>query len=151
MKNELPLLDKLTNYKREMKHYLKRKVQKLSLKLFKLLRADVVVKNKYQMDAIKIFKSLLYNSDTLVLISPLSNKRYLKNDNKGLTIILDNNTVNIINHIYSYSVVLDDPNVTQIVNLFNQEVERRRNEFEKEITSNIKHSLKTILHKIENE
>jgi hypothetical protein len=134
-----------------MKHYLRRKIQKLSLKLFKLLRADVVVKNKYQMDGIKIFKSLLYNSDTLLLISPLSNKRYLKNDKKGLTIILDKNTVNIINHIYSYSVVLDDPNVTQIVNLFNQEVERRRNEFEKEITSNIKHSLKTILHKIENE
>ena len=134
-----------------MKHYLRRKIQKLSLKLFKLLRADVVFKNKYQMDAIKIFKSLLYNSDTLLLISPLSNKRYLKNDKKGLTIILDKNTVNIINHIYSYSVVLDDPNVTQIVNLFNQEVERRRNEFEREITSNIKHSLKTILHKIENE
>jgi hypothetical protein len=134
-----------------MKHYLRRKIQKLSLKLFKLLRADVVVKNKYQMDGIKIFKSLLYNSDTLLLISPLSNKRYLKNDKKGLTIILDKNTVNIINHIYSYSVVLDDPNVIQIVNLFNQEVERRRNEFEKEITSNIKHSLKTILHKIENE
>ena len=134
-----------------MKHYLRRKIQKLSLKLFKLLRADVVVKNKYQMDAINIFKSLLYNSDTLLLISPLSNKRYLKNDKKGLTIILDKNTVNIINHIYSYSVVLDDPNVTQIVNLFNQEVERRRNEFEREITSNIKHSLKTILHKIENE
>jgi hypothetical protein len=134
-----------------MKHYLRRKIQKLSLKLFKLLRADVVVKNKYQMDGIKIFKSLLYNSDTLLLISPLSNKRYLKNDKKSLTIILDKNTVNIINHIYSYSVVLDDPNVTQIVNLFNQEVERRRNEFEKEITSNIKHSLKTILHKIENE
>ena len=134
-----------------MNHYLRRKIQKLSLKLFKLLRADVVVKNKYQMDGIKIFKSLLYNSDTLLLISPLSNKRYLKNDKKGLTIILDKNTVNIINHIYSYSVVLDDPNVTQIVNLFNQEVERRRNEFEREITSNIKHSLKTILHKIENE
>lgn len=144
-------MDKLINYKKSMKHYLRRKIQKLSLKLFKLLRADVVVKNKYQMDAIKIFKSLLYNSDTLLLISPLSNKRYLKNDKKGLTIILDKNTVNIINHIYSYSVVLDDPNVTQIVNLFNQEVERRRNEFEREITSNIKHSLKTILHKIENE
>ena len=144
-------MDKLINYKKSMKHYLRRKIQKLSLKLFKLLRADVVVKNKYQMDGIKIFKSLLYNSDTLLLISPLSNKRYLKNDKKGLTIILDKNTVNIINHIYSYSVVLDDPNVTQIVNLFNQEVERRRNEFEREITSNIKHSLKTILHKIENE
>ena len=144
-------MDKLINYKKSMKHYLRRKIQKLSLKLFKLLRADVVVKNKYQMDGIKIFKSLLYNSDTLLLISPLSNKRYLKNDKKGLTIILDKNTVNISNHIYSYSVVLDDPNVTQIVNLFNQEVERRRNEFEREITSNIKHSLKTILHKIENE
>ena len=144
-------MDKLINYKKSMKHYLRRKIQKLSLKLFKLLRADVVVKNKYQMDGIKIFKSFLYNSDTLLLISPLSNKRYLKNDKKGLTIILDKNTVNIINHIYSYSVVLDDPNVTQIVNLFNQEVERRRNEFEREITSNIKHSLKTILHKIENE
>ena len=97
------MLDKLINYKKSMKHYLRRKIQKLSLKLFKLLRADVVFKNKYQMDAIKIFKSLLYNSDTLLLISPLSNKRYLKNDKKGLTIILDKNTVNIINHIYSYS------------------------------------------------
>jgi len=134
-----------------MKHYLKRRIQKLSLKFLKLLRHDIVVKNKYQLDAIKIFKSLLYNQDTLVLISPLSNKRYLKNDKKMLTIILDGNSINIINHVYSYSVVIDDPLMTQVINLFNQEVERRRNEFEKEITSNIKHSLKTILYKIENE
>jgi len=134
-----------------MKHYLKRRIQKLSLKFLKLLRHDIVVKNKYQLDAIKIFKSLLYNQDTLVLISPLSNKRYLKNDKKMLTIILDGNSINIINHVYSYSVVIDDPLMTQVIDLFNQEVERRRNEFEKEITSNIKHSLKTILYKIENE
>lgn len=134
-----------------MNHKLKRQLQKVALKFFRMLKSEIVVKNKYQLDAIKIFRSLLYSPETLVLISPLSNKRYLKNDKKGLTIILDGNSVNIINHVYSYSVVLDDSNVTKVVDMFNQEVERRRNEFEKEITSNIKHSLKTILNKIENE
>lgn len=134
-----------------MNHKLKRQLQKISLKFYRMLKSEIVVKNKYQLDAIKIFRSLLYSPETLVLISPLSNKRYLKNDKKGLTIILDGNSVNIINHVYSYSVVLDDSNVTKVVDMFNQEVERRRNEFEKEITSNIKHSLKTILNKIENE
>jgi hypothetical protein len=36
----------------------------------------------------------------------------------------------------------------KITSLFDNEVEKRRVEFEKEITSNIKHSLQTILHKI---
>jgi hypothetical protein len=35
-----------------------------------------------------------------------------------------------------------------LVDMFDNEVERRREIFEKEITSNIKHSLQNILHSI---
>jgi hypothetical protein len=53
--------------------------------------------------------------------------------------------VNVINHKYSYTVVISDKTKEQIVNLFNNVVEKQRLKMEEEITSNIKHSLKTII------
>jgi hypothetical protein len=42
-------------------------------------------------------------------------------------------------------VVISDKTKEQIVNLFNNVVEKQRLKMEEEITSNIKHSLKTII------
>ena len=43
----------------------------------------------------------------------------------------------------------DDEGVCRCGQIYNQEIEKRRNQFESEIRSNIKHSLKNILHDIE--
>jgi perosamine synthetase len=68
-------------------------------------------------------------------------------------VLIVHNIGNIVNvpklkQKFPNTVFLEDKSWHSIVNLFDNEVESRRMEFEKEITSNIKHSLQNILHKI---
>ena len=72
-----------------------------------------------------------------------------RNEENQIFVILENHAVKVINHIYSYTVILDTNSWLNVVSIFDNEVEKRRDEFEKEITSNIKHSLKNILTKIQ--
>ena len=55
----------------------------------------------------------------------------------------------VINHVYSYTVFLEHKPLENIVVAFDNEVEKRREKFEKEIMSNIKHSLQNILQNIQ--
>jgi len=50
-----------------------------------------------------------------------------------------------VNHVYNYTVSLDDKTWNILIEEFNYELEERRKEFEDEISKNIKYSLKTIL------
>ena len=50
-----------------------------------------------------------------------------------------------MNHVYNYTVSLDDKTWNILIEEFNYELEERRKEFEDEISKNIKYSLKTIL------
>jgi hypothetical protein len=75
-------------------------------------------------------------------------KKYIRNEENDIFVILDSNNVQVINHIYSYNVLLSDKSWEFLTSYFNNEVERRRIEFEREITSNIQHSLKNILTKL---
>ena len=91
---------------------------------------------------------LIKKNETVLLLTPISNKRYIKNEEDQIFVILENYSVKIINHVYSYTVILGDKSWNSVVTLFDSEVESRRNKFEKEITSNIKYSIKKILEKI---
>ena len=106
-------------------------------------------KSQYERDCISICKKLILKEDTILLLTPISNKRYIRNEENHIFVILENHAVKVINHIYSYTVILDTNSWLNVVSIFDNEVEKRRDEFEKEITSNIKHSLKNILTKIQ--
>jgi hypothetical protein len=80
--------------------------------------------------------------------TPISNKKYIRNEENDIFVILDSYNVQVINHIYSYNVYLSEKSWDYLINYFNQEIESRREDFEKEITSNIKHSLQNILIKL---
>ena len=83
--------------------------------------------------------------DSTMLISPLSGKKYIKNEKFGMYIILSSSTVQIINHRYSYVIFISDKKYDKLINEFNVEVEKRRQFFEKEILGNINVSMKSIL------
>ena len=102
-------------------------------------------KSRYETDCFSICKKLILMEDSVLLMTPLSNKKYIKNDEYGIFITIDGNVVNVINHKYSYTVVVSEKTKQQIVDLFNNVVEKQRLKMEEEITSNIKHSLKTII------
>lgn len=124
-------------------HQLKRFLQKSTIKVIRL-STPPQDKSEYERDAVNICKKLILKQDTTLLLTPLSGKRYIKNDDLGISVILEGRNIKVINHIYSYTVFLEDKSWLKVVSIFDLEVERRREIFEKEITENIKHSLQTI-------
>jgi hypothetical protein len=82
--------------------------------------------------------------------SPLSAKRIIKNESLSMYIVLESYTVHVVNHVYSYSVYFQDTTrFISLNNLFDQTMEKQREEIEVEIRSNIQHSLKKILDKLD--
>jgi len=126
-------------------HKLKRLIQKQYIKIYRSSTPKITT---YEKDCVSICEKLIKKNETVLLLTPISNKRYIKNEEDKIFVILENYSVKIINHVYSYTVILGDNSWNSVVTLFDSEVESRRNKFEKEITSNIKYSIKKILEKI---
>ena len=125
-------------------HNLKRLIQKKYISLSRMSNPQIK-KSSYERDCIAICKKLIAKEDTVLLLTPISNKRYIRNEELQIFVILESYSVKVINHVYSYTVFLEDKSWNSITSLFDNEVERRREEFENEITSNIKHSLQNII------
>jgi len=130
---------------KNLNHTFRRFLQKQTLKLFRYLNTEQE-KSIYERDCIAICKKFIYQSDSIMLLTPITDKRYIRSEKNEIFIILDSHRVKIINHVYAYDVLMNDRSWNQIVRLFDNEVEKRREEFEKQITSNIKSSLQKIIH-----
>jgi predicted HD phosphohydrolase len=128
-------------------HKLKRLIQKYYISLSRFT-TPTIQKSKYEKDCIAICRKLISKEDTILLLTPISKKRYIRNENHQIFVILEGHSVKIINHVYSYTVFLEETEWNNIINTFDNEVEKRREDFEKEIVSNIKHSLQNILQNI---
>jgi hypothetical protein len=64
-------------------------------------------------------------------------------------IVVENRTVNLINHVYSYTVYIEDVELyNTLIDSFDIELEKRREDLENEIKNNIQHSLNNILNKL---
>ena len=128
-------------------HKFRRLVQKWYISIVRMTTPPIE-KSEYEKDCIAICKKLIAKEDTVLLLTPISNKRYIRNEELQIFVILEGHNVKVINHVYSYTVFLEQKPWDNIILAFDTEVEKRREEFEKEITSNIKHSLQNILHNI---
>lgn len=126
-------------------HIFRRWIQSMYISVARHTDYERQFRSKYETDCFSICNKLILMEDSILLMTPLSNKKYIKNDTHGIFITIDGNMVNVINHKYSYTVVVSDKTKQQIVDLFNNVVEKQRLKMEEEITSNIKHSLKTII------
>jgi hypothetical protein len=129
-------------------HKQKRKIQKHYISVIRKFQFQNNQKSVYEVDCISICKKLINKEDSVLMTTPISNKKYIRNEESDIFVILDSNNVQVINHIYSYNVLLSDKSWDFLTSYFNNEVERRRLLFEKEITSNIQHSLQNILTKL---
>ena len=129
-------------------HKFKRLIQKWYISIVRL-STPPMEKSEYERDCIAICKKLISKEDTVLLLTPISNKRYIRNEELQIFVILEGHNVKVINHVYSYTVFLEQKPWENIVVAFDNEVEKRREAFEKEIMSNIKHSLQNILQNIQ--
>ena len=99
--------------------------------------------------AAEICEKLIANPTSELLISPISNKRIIKNEEKSMYIVMESYTIHLINHVYSYSVYLQDiSKFTDLTKKFDKVLEDRREVLEYEIRKNIQHSLSNILDKL---
>jgi hypothetical protein len=95
-----------------------------------------------------IFRKLINHPDSTFLIAPLSHKRYIKNEKLGIFILLSNMRLNITNHVYNYDIDVNEGLSSKLQTMFDEKVELIRMEFETEMQSQIQHSLKKILEKL---
>jgi hypothetical protein len=129
---------------KNLKHTFRRFIQKQSLKLFRYLNTEQE-RSIYERDCIAVCKKFIFEPDSIMLLTPISGKRYIRSENNQIFIILESHRVKIINHVYAYDVLMNDRSWNQLIKLFDNEVEKRREDFEKQITKNIKTSLQKII------
>lgn len=99
--------------------------------------------------ASEICKKLITNPTSELSLSPISNKRIIKNEEKNMYVVMEGYTVHLINHVYSYSVYLQETSkFMELTQIFDKVLEDRREVLEHEIRKNIRHSLSNILDKL---
>ena len=99
---------------------------------------------------VEIFKRLINDPESELTYAPISAKRIIKNESKSMFVVIEHHTINLINHVYSYSVYLSkNSDYNEIIGGFDKILEDKRQSLEDEITSNIQHSLQTILKKLD--
>jgi hypothetical protein len=135
------------------KHKIKRWLQKLAIKYLKIFSLDKEFEHgEFENEGLSICKNLISKEESKLLISPISKKRYIKNDDKKIFIIFEpTRTLTIVNHLYSYTIDLHPKACERLIDIFDNEVESRRSAMEMEIKSNVKHSLSSIYKNLINE
>ena len=99
--------------------------------------------------AAEICERLIVNQTSELSFSPISHKRIIKNEEKSMYIVMESYTIHLINHVYSYSVYLQDTSkFANLTQKFDKVLEDRREVLESEIRKNIQHSLSNILDKL---
>jgi hypothetical protein len=133
-------------------HKFRRASQKLIISLIKLTEPPNERRTPEQKDNEKdaslIFYKLIKNKESELLISPLSNKCFIKNDDGNILIILEAYELTIINHVFGYNIKLSNITYHKLYKAFNVEVENRRIKMEDSFRKNVKHSLQTLISKI---
>ena len=100
--------------------------------------------------AADICEKLINNPTSELTFSPISNKRIIKNEQTHMYVVMESYTIHLINHVYSYSVYLQDTSkFTALTQKFDKILEDKRQVLESEIRKNIQHSLKNILDKLD--
>jgi hypothetical protein len=129
-------------------HRLKRVVQRFAINVSRSLNIteyERIEDSQSEREIIVLFKKMLNRADSELLISPISQKYYVKNDAKNLLIILNHNEVVIINHVFGYNIRVSQRSHKNLYDSFRLEVERRRAEMEESFKKNIKNSINSMI------
>ena len=104
----------------------------------------------YEKTCFKICLKVIQHKDTEFMIAPMSDKRYLKNDDMKIFITMTDHRVEITNHVYNYNVKLNDRDWQRLTYVFDTETDKRRLNYESEVNSQITNSLHNILERVSN-
>jgi hypothetical protein len=132
-------------------HNFRRRMQRLSI--YFLRRLDSAGDRResplaHERQCVMLCKKLAKMTDSVLLMTPLTDKRFLKNERLKIYVIMDSNQVQIIDNVHSYSVTLRERAWQRLIHSYNLEIEERRHALEADITANIRYSLKNLLDEI---
>jgi hypothetical protein len=136
-----------------MKKYLKRIFKKFKIRFSTMGRSSLRTNSPediepYEKTAFKICVKVISHPESEFMIAPMSNKRYIINQELSLFVIIDYGRVEIINHIFDFDVNLSRRDFERITYLYDTETEKRRTATEDEVKGNIKNSLVKVYEKI---
>lgn len=135
-----------------MMKILRRLRKKINYKIVKFFRNltsnDRPILEDNERICTSVCRKLINHPNSKFLIAPLSMKRYIKNSELELFIVLQDRQISITNHVYHYDVVISNRNWERVTTMYDNKTEKIRQEFENEMSSQIKHSLSTILTKL---
>ncbi len=140
-----------------MKNKTKRFFSRLKLKFYIWTKKPSIMAPTYQEENVtyertcfKICLKVIQHNNTEFMIAPMSDKRYLKNDDMGIFITMTDRRVEITNHVYNYNVKLSTRDWQRLTNIFDTEADKRRLNYEQVINSQITNSLHDILVRVSN-
>jgi hypothetical protein len=132
-----------------MKHKIKTIFRRLYIRIKRLIDRTEYGNRKLddtQRKAISICYKTISNPKSELLMSKLSDKRYVKLNDYFLIIAHQN--IQIINHIYCYNISIDSKHFLKVLDAFDSKLENERLKMEAEVLGNVKHSLDIILENI---
>jgi hypothetical protein len=137
----------------KVNHSFKRFSQRIGIKIIRFFASTDHDGNhsKFESESFQICKALISDKDTVLIMSPVSGKRYIESKSKNLFVTIETTKLTITNHSYSYDVEIQGKAYSRIQRLFDAELNSRCIDYENNISSNIKHSLTTIYKSLTNE
>ena len=132
-----------------VKRFFKRQYVKFKIGVRKSKLGELEDEVEYRKICMAICRNLIRQADTQLVMAPLSGRRYIRNSRLGMFISLQDRHVNIINHVYNYSVFLNLRDWEKLMYIYDNESEKRRMEYEEQIKSQIDHSLHKILENLQ--
>jgi hypothetical protein len=98
-----------------------------------------------EIQSYEIVKKLISLPESELFFGPVSEKRIIRNKEKQISILIDTRNISITNHVYNYSIYLENEQLYKnIITEFDSKLEEREQASENEIRKNIQHSLKSI-------
>ena len=137
-----------------MKEWLLRKFKRTKLRIYlwsKNLSITPTFEEEvatYEKIAFKICLKCIGHEDSEFMIDPITNKKYIKNDTLEIFLSIDNNRIDITNHVYHYNVKLSARDWSRINFIYDKEANKRRVDMENQVNSQIQNSLHDVLEKI---
>lgn len=136
-----------------MKNWLRYRLKRLKVFFIKIERSHSIFKtennaSEYEKTCATICRKLINNKYSKFSIAPLSDKKYVINEQLGIFLVLQDTNLEITNHVYHYEVKLNHVIAKRIHNMFDNKTEKIRLDYENQIKSQISNSLSGILKKV---
>jgi hypothetical protein len=136
-----------------IRNWIRYKLKRVKVFFIKLERSHGLFKSEepiseYEKTCASICRRLVNNEHSKFSIAPLSDKKYIVNENLGMFVVLQEDNVEITNHVYHYEVKFNQRMAKRIHTLFDNKTEKIRLDYESQIKSQISNSLQGILKKV---